>query len=210
MTTRRGDSPTLDRRISIATVKTTPFVLRYDTGTFRLGGQVLYGPGSLVLSGDRLTVGDTDADGLDFTGFVEGEGLVISGGGETLTVTVGTVSTVSSAFRAIITPEPTVDFGSEITLAFPGRVGGTTTIKKTVWASRRDLSADGLSLGGLEPTDQQNLSLSTDSVWKVRYRLDLATGGNFTDSNGQVWQIRSVGEVGRREYLDILARRVTA
>ena len=200
----------MDRRITLQTVETTPFVRRYNTGTFRLGGQVIYGTGSWVLSGDRLTVGDTDADGLDFTGFVEGEGLIIEGNGESLTVTVGTVSTVASAFRAIITPEPTVDFGSEITLAFPGRVGGTTTIKKTVWAGRRDLSADGLSLGGLEPSEQQNLSIATDAIWTLRFREDLAVGANFTDSAGVVWGVRAVAEVERRRYLSLLARRVTA
>ena len=114
--------------------------------------------------------------------------------------------------RADFAPEIiAADFGTEISVInFPNRTGSSTIVEMPVWASRRDLTADGLSLGALEPTDQQNLSLATDSVWKVRYRRDLATGGNFTDSNGQVWQIRAVAEVGRREYLDMVARRVTA
>ena len=211
MTTRRGDSPILDRRISIATVATTPFTRRWDSAPARLGGQTIYGDGGFALANDGITVADADADELDFSGFVVGEGLNLSGNGQTATVTVDTIRALAGAWLATFTPEITAaDFGSEITTSFPNRTGSSTTTEKTVWASRRDLSADGLALGSLEPAEQQNLSLSTDSVWKVRYRRDLATGGNFTDSNGQVWQIRALAEVGRREYLDLVARKVSA
>ena len=209
-TRRRAESPNLDRRITLQTTATTPFIRRWDSAPARLGGQTIYGPGAFILSDDGITVADDDADELDFSGFVVGEGLVISGNGASAGVSVETASAFAGAFGCTFTPDITpADFGTEILINFTGRTGTTTTISRPVWAARRDLTADGLTVGSLSPAEQQDLSIVTDSIWTIRHRRDLAPGANFSDG-GQLWQVRAVGEVGRRKYLELVARRVTA
>ena len=200
----------MDRRITLQTTATTPFTRRWNSAPLRLGGQVIYGPGAFILSDDGITVADDDADELDFSGFASGEGLIISGNGQTATVTVTTVGAGAGNFRADFAPEIiAADFGTEISIVYAGRTGGIAVTEKTVWASRRDLSADGLALGALD-TPGGELALSTDSVWLLRFRTDISTGGNFRDSAGQIWQIRAVAEVGRRQYVQLVGRKVTA
>ena len=136
--------------------------------------------------------------------------MVITGGGASVGVSIATASAFAGAFGCTFTPDITpADYGSEIVLNFTGRTGTITTISRPVWAARRDLTADGLTVGSLSPAEQQDLSIVTDSIWTIRHRRDLAPGASFSDG-GQLWQVRAVGEVGRRKYLELVARRVTA
>ena len=211
----RGETPALDRRISIelTTTRTVTEALTYRWD-WRSGG---VDAGEYDISSRRRRFpelgGPTDADGLAIPGpdaFPVGSALTFTWDTETLATTILAATNVDQYGQRGDNLHLELDaqldaFDTPLTLSLPATTREVTTTEPVkLWARREVLAA----------TDQ--IQLSNDSrlninlaKYTVRYDSRIKADQTLTDENGFARTVLGVQPLDRRRFMEVLAERIS-
>ena len=213
----RGESPVLDRRISIelTTTRTVTEALTYrwewrvrstgvDAGEYNIENRRRRFPefgGPLDADGQAIPTEDA---------FPVGSALTFTWDTETLATTILAASNVDDfghrGDNLFLELDDQLDaFDTPLTLSLPATTREVTTTEPvTKWARREVLRAS----DNIQVSNDSRLNINL-ARYTLRFDPRIEVGQTLTDENGNDRTILGIQPLDRRRYLDVLAERIS-